>query len=207
AEASKQAPTWTEESCRNWFKTFVNFDLEEKDCINFEGLEKFCEDIGISVQGFEVLVLCFKLNCKRMGFIEESEFLDGMRSLKCWETAQLKPLLQQLSLQILHDQKTFNEFFKWCFDFTKESDQRTIGIDISIEMFKVIFQLDAATLNNKKSNTSASNNPHIKKFIEFLQYKQKEEGLKALNRDQWNSFVEFSAQIDKNCSNYDYQGS
>lgn len=47
-----------------------------------EGMEKFCEDIGVEPENVAMLVLAWKMNARRMGYFTLSEWLKGLSELQ-----------------------------------------------------------------------------------------------------------------------------
>lgn len=57
-----------------WFYEYVGFD----EVVGLEGMEKFCEDIGVEFENIIMLVLVWKLEVESMGFFIKEEWLKGM---------------------------------------------------------------------------------------------------------------------------------
>lgn len=47
-----------------------------------EGMEKFCEDIGVEPENVVMLVLAYKMNARQMGFFTQSEWTKGFTDLQ-----------------------------------------------------------------------------------------------------------------------------
>ena len=47
-----------------------------------EGMEKFCEDIGVEPENVVMLVLAWKMNARQMGFFTQQEWLRGLSDLQ-----------------------------------------------------------------------------------------------------------------------------
>ncbi|OBS69905.1 hypothetical protein A6R68_01555, partial [Neotoma lepida] len=63
---------FSRKKCLAWFYEYAGPD----EVVGPEGMEKFCEDIGIIM-----LVLAWKLEAESMGFFTKEEWLKGMTSL------------------------------------------------------------------------------------------------------------------------------
>lgn len=46
-------------------------------CSGPEGMEKFCEDIGVEPENVVMLVLAYKMGAKQMGYFTQEEWLKG----------------------------------------------------------------------------------------------------------------------------------
>lgn len=47
-----------------------------------EGMEKFCQDIGVEPENVVMLVLAYKMNARQMGFFTQSEWMRGFTELQ-----------------------------------------------------------------------------------------------------------------------------
>ncbi|XP_035753579.1 DCN1-like protein 4 isoform X7 [Egretta garzetta] len=63
--------------CLEWFYEYAGTD----DIVGPEGMEKFCEDIGVEPENVVMLVLAWKLDAQNMGYFTLQEWLKGMTSL------------------------------------------------------------------------------------------------------------------------------
>lgn len=43
-----------------------------------EGMEKFCEDLGVDPENVVMLVIAYKMGAKQMGFFTQEEWVKGM---------------------------------------------------------------------------------------------------------------------------------
>ncbi|XP_049488028.1 DCN1-like protein 4 isoform X4 [Panthera uncia] len=64
--------------CLEWFYEYAGTD----DIVGPEGMEKFCEDIGVEPENVVMLVLAWKLDAQNMGYFTLQEWLKGMTSLQ-----------------------------------------------------------------------------------------------------------------------------
>ncbi|KAJ3043732.1 hypothetical protein HK097_001666 [Rhizophlyctis rosea] len=120
--------TYAHEDCRKWFAQYRDEDRGEEEYVGPEGLERLCEDLKISLQGLEILVLAWKLGAARMGFFTKAEWLHGMRSLGADSTPSLHQKLPSFR-GILQNETELKKLYDWAFTFAKEGDQKNIGID------------------------------------------------------------------------------
>ncbi|ELW71634.1 PGAP2-interacting protein [Tupaia chinensis] len=69
--------TFSSKRCLEWFYEYAGTD----DVVGPEGMEKFCEDIGVEPENVVMLVLAWKLDAQNMGYFTLQEWLKGMTSL------------------------------------------------------------------------------------------------------------------------------
>ena len=64
--------------CQAWFREYS----EEDKLLGPEGMEKFCEDIGVEPENIVMLVVAWKLEAEQMGFFTLEEWMKGMTKLQ-----------------------------------------------------------------------------------------------------------------------------
>ncbi|NXY81510.1 DCNL4 protein, partial [Alcedo cyanopectus] len=164
--------------CLEWFYEYAGTD----DIVGPEGMEKFCEDIGVEPENVVMLVLAWKLDAQNMGYFTLQEWLKGMTSLQtsnftavCLNTVGLKCLQ-------LEENKTVMRF-----DIASEKDQRSLDINTAKCMLGLLL------------GKTWSLFPVFHQFLEQSKYK-------VINKDQWCNVLEFSRTINLDLSNYDEDG-
>ncbi|KAF9428738.1 hypothetical protein BGZ94_001273, partial [Podila epigama] len=172
--------------CQAWFKTYTGLEEDEDfdtEQIGPGGIAKLCDDLGVSLAAVDMLVLAFHLQADTMPVFTKDEWMKGMAKLQVDSADALKKLMPQL-VQKINDPQHFKEFYRYIFMFAKDSDQKCMAIDTAVGMLDTVLE----------------GRPHIKKFLEFLEAKKP---VKVINKDQWNSLLEFSDTIYEDFSNYD----
>ena len=64
--------------CQAWFREYC----EEDTLLGPEGMEKFCEDIGVEPENIVMLVIAWNLEAESMGFFTQDEWMKGMTKLQ-----------------------------------------------------------------------------------------------------------------------------
>ncbi|GFO22346.1 Dcn1-like protein [Plakobranchus ocellatus] len=76
----KEIPTeFSKKRCLVWFHEYTG---PNEDVLGPEGMEKFCEDIGVEPENIVMLALAYKLDAKSMGFFTQEEWMKGMTELQ-----------------------------------------------------------------------------------------------------------------------------
>lgn len=70
--------SFSQKRCITWFREYTTPD--DSDTLGPEGMEKFCEDIGVEPENVVMLVLAYKMNARQMGFFTLSEWLKGLQT-------------------------------------------------------------------------------------------------------------------------------
>ncbi|XP_011928979.1 DCN1-like protein 4 isoform X3 [Papio anubis] len=110
--------------CLEWFYEYAGTD----DVVGPEGMEKFCEDIGVEPENVVMLVLAWKLDAQNMGYFTLQEWLKGMTSLQCDTTEKLRNTLDYLR-SFLNDSTNFKLIYRYAFDFARQSKYKVINKD------------------------------------------------------------------------------
>lgn len=95
-----------------------NVDLYLLLRVGPDGMEKFCEDIGVEPENIVMLVLAYKMGATQMGFFSQQEWLKGLTDLECDSTAKMVVKLDYLR-SILNDPNSFKSIYRYAYDFAK----------------------------------------------------------------------------------------
>ncbi|KAG0017905.1 DCN1-like protein 5 [Entomortierella chlamydospora] len=174
------------EKCYRWFKTYTGLEEDEdfdKEQIGPSGIAKLCEDIDVSLETVDMLVLAYHLEADTMPIFTKDEWAKGMKTLEIDSTQKLKDKMPSLVAK-LKDPQHFKEFYRYIFMFAKDSEQKCMPLETACAMIQTVMQ----------------GNPHEKRFVEFLETKKP---VKVINKDQWYNFLDFSDSVAEDLSNYD----
>eukprot|EP00794_Sanderia_malayensis_P007434 gene7434-8256_t len=171
--------------CESWFNKYAE-QSTDYGIIGPEGMEEFCKDIGVNPDDVVMLVVAWKLSAENMGFFKLNEWKTGMTLLGCDSTAKLKAKLGSLRL-LLKDNASFKKIYRYAFDFSREKNQRSLDIDTGKGMLEILLR-DIW--------------PQLYMFFEYLNQTK----YQVINRDQWNSILEFIRTVDPAFNNYDVEG-
>ncbi|XP_068961316.1 DCN1-like protein 4 isoform X4 [Petaurus breviceps papuanus] len=174
--------TFSSKRCLEWFYEYAGTD----DVVGPEGMEKFCEDIGVEPENVVMLVLAWKLDAQNMGYFTLQEWLKGMTSLQCDSTEKLRSSLDYLR-SLLNEPANFKLIYRYAFDFAREKDQRSLDINTAKCMLGLLLGKTWPLF------------PVFHQFLEQSKYK-------VINKDQWCNVLEFSRTINLDLSNYDEDG-
>ncbi|KAK2507749.1 hypothetical protein MC885_004613 [Smutsia gigantea] len=174
--------SFSSKRCLEWFYEYAGTD----DVVGPEGMEKFCEDIGVEPENVVMLVLAWKLDAQNMGYFTLQEWLKGMTSLQCDTTEKLRNTLDYLR-SLLNDSTNFKLIYRYAFDFAREKDQRSLDINTAKCMLGLLLGKIWPLF------------PVFHQFLEQSKYK-------VINKDQWCNVLEFSRTINLDLSNYDEDG-
>ncbi|KAG0293712.1 DCN1-like protein 5 [Linnemannia gamsii] len=157
-----------------------DFDREQ---IGPAGISKLCEDIDVSLETVDMLVLAYHLDADTMPIFTKDEWAKGMKKLEIDSVERLKTKLPGL-IERLKDSAHFKEFYRYIFMFAKDSEQKCMPVDTACAMISTVMK----------------GRPHELRFVEYLGVKKP---IKVINKDQWYNFLDFSETINEDLSNYD----
>ncbi|XP_065058077.1 DCN1-like protein 5 [Rhopilema esculentum] len=183
--SNDQDSAFSLKKCEAWFQKYCD-DTSKGQMIGPEGIEQFCADLGVDPTDIVMLVVAWKLRAENMGFFKLSEWKSGMCCLGCDSLLKLKSKLDILR-GYLKDNSNFKKIYRYAFDFCRDKDQRSLDIETGKAMLNLLLR-DIW--------------PQIDIFLEYMNQTK----YKVINRDQWNSILEFIRTVDRSFSNYDVEG-
>lgn len=174
---------FSNKKCESFFYKYAD---SNSSIIGPSGIEKFCQDLEVAPEDIVMLVLSWKLGAENMGYYKLNEWKNGMTSLECDSVSKLKNKLPVMR-SLLKDAASFKKIYRYAFDFSRDKEQKSLDIETGKAMLQLL--LESWHL--------------IPDFIQFLTQSR----YKIINRDQWNSLLEFIKTIDtSDFSGYDDEG-
>jgi DCN1-like protein 4/5 len=181
---AKANERFNQKKCAAWFQLYTDSDADK---LGPEGMERFCEDLGVDPANIVMLVLAWHMNASDMGYFSRPEWIHGLSKLECDSVVKLRSRLGFLQ-DNLSDPENFKSIYRYAFDFARNKNQK----NLDMETAKALLQL----LLGKVWPLHAA-------FQEFL---ETQTHYKVINRDQWYNILEFSRSIRSDLSNYDEDG-
>ncbi|XP_076316048.1 DCN1-like protein SCCRO4 [Tachypleus tridentatus] len=175
---------YSQKKCIALFHEYSSVD--DPDVIGPDGMEKFCEDLGVEPEDVVMLVLAWKMEAKQMGYFRLSEWLKGLSDLQCDSIQIIQSKLDYLR-SLLDDPSSFKSIYRYAYDFARDKDQRSMDMETARQMLQLLL---------------GKNWPLYSLFQQFLQQSK----YKVINKDQWCNILEFSRLIRPDLSNYDEDG-
>ncbi|XP_060801403.1 DCN1-like protein 5 [Amyelois transitella] len=170
--------------CLTWFKEYTS--VSEPDVLGPEGMEKFCEDLGVDPENVVMLVIAYKMGAKQMGFFTQEEWLKGLTELQCDSVHKLQNKLEYLR-NLLNDPYVFKAVYRYSYDFARDKDQRSLDTGTARALLGVLL-------------------PRWPLRAPLAAFLQRGRRYRVVNRDQWCNILEFSRTIDTQLTAYDADG-
>ena len=159
-------------------RDFMNYANGKTKKIDENGYEKMGKTLGIDIY-MDIFMTYFVYKCgaKQMEFITESEYIKGLKNLKCNTLEEVKKKIIDIRGELLNiNTEDFRNFYNYLFDLNVPgTEQEKKKKSISFEVIEVYF------------NSLFCNQFKIaKEFLDYL--KEKKVGLKW---DEWRMFLDF----------------
>ena len=167
---------------------FQKYKDPTEDAILAEGVENFCDDLGVSPTDFVVLVLAWKFQASEMCRFTREEFMNGCQKLKAIDAKGLRKRFPDLIKETNESDKSFKELYQFTFTFGLDhgSGQRALPTEMAVQLWDLLF-------THKKHSTLFS------RWLDFLQNTD----IKTITRDTWNMFLPFLQTMNDSLDNYD----
>lgn len=162
---------------------FAAYKAPDENVMASAGIEAFCTDLGISVLDPVTLVVAYRCRAQHMGIFTEDEFTRGMSQLGCVNLGQLKMKLPDLRVA-LTEKAACKEIYLHTFQFALDEGQRSLPLDVCVELWKILLPCHFALLNE---------------WIEFVEQTVKS----TISRDTWMMVYDLATQVKPDLSNYE----
>ncbi len=131
--------------------------------------------------------MCWKFKVKTQYQISKDEFVSAFSDYKIDSLNTLKAKIPQWKLE-LKDPSTFKQFYVYVFDYSKAKEARSIPCDIAVMTWRIVLQ---------------GRYTHLDSWLDFVENRYK----KAITKDTWNQFLDFTRSVNDSFSNYDVEAS
>mmetsp|Transcript_31602 Transcript_31602/g.122373 ORF Transcript_31602/g.122373 Transcript_31602/m.122373 type:complete len:202 (-) Transcript_31602:521-1126(-) len=188
---------------------FNKYKEEDVDKIGLDGLERLYRDLGISLDDIVTLLFAWQLNAGTLCEITKDEFLSGLRAMRVCDIRSLKssigeeisllcltqkrfPAQSSLCFQpenlrpLIYDQKNFRDFYLWCFDYFRDSRYKTMDLETAKAVWTQLLKEQYS---------------HLDLWLEFI-----EANARAISRDTYSLFLNFTWSVADDFSGYDDTG-
>ena len=184
---AKESPKSSENKKSSLESFFQKYKDTTEDAILAEGVESFCEDLGVNPTDFIVLVLAWKFQASEMCRFTREEFMNGCQKLKAIDAKGLKQRFPDLLRETKESEKSFKELYQFTFTFGLDhaSGQRVLPTEMAVQLWDLLF-------THKKY-------PLLSRWMNFLENSD----IKTITKDTWNMFLPFIQTMKDNLDNYD----
>ncbi|GAA5902954.1 hypothetical protein JCM5296_004503 [Sporobolomyces johnsonii] len=164
-------------------------DSSNADEITMDGTMQYCEDLGINPEEVVMLALAWFTKAPTMGKFGKKGWVEAWTSTRRDTLEAQRDYTATLRKELLKPD-TFRQIYNYAFDYAKAEGQKSMQFEIAQELWNLLVPLDPA---------SSFPSEHLTWWLDFLARK----GGKAVSRDTWNLFLDFSRSIDPAFEQYD----
>ncbi|OMJ84174.1 hypothetical protein SteCoe_14725 [Stentor coeruleus] len=174
SSSSSQQPTKADllDGLYNKYKSPNSIDIEA------EGIQSFCQDLGIDPLDPVTLVFAYYCKAEVMGVFKKEEFIQGLKALGCDSIQKLKNKLPDMRI-VLADTKQFKEIYNYVFGFSREAGCRNLSIDVAIALWRLLL---------------GAKFPMVETWITFLESRGKRHDV---SKDTWEMLLDFLEIVQK----------
>ena len=148
----------------------------QSNVIALDGLLRFCTDLSLEPDSYEVLLFCFLCRAKQMYSLTQKEFLLGTQRLNL---ADLRGAL--LNFELSPDEQT--EFYLWTYHYGLLDGQRCLPTSTASSLWRLFY-------------SQRVEKPLIfERWLNYLEQEQSNEIPKTITCDTWTIFPQFAKFI------------
>jgi hypothetical protein len=151
------------------------------------GISKLCDQLEIDpLEDIRVLVLLWKMGAnEKPAQISKQEWMQGCQKLQVDSIDKFQKMLPGLDTGFL-DQSEFKDFYKFCFQFSRQGTHRTLDKELVVALLKMVLK-------------GRIPSERLDSFCEFI---ETQESYTRITLDQWTSFLDFCYECE-DLSSYD----
>ncbi|KWU44285.1 defective in Cullin neddylation protein 1 [Rhodotorula sp. JG-1b] len=157
--------------------------------ISMDGTMQYCADLGVDPSEVIMLALAWFTKAPTMGRFSKREWVEAWQAIGADTLERQKQQVDVLRKQ-LETPETFRKVYIFAFDYAKTEGQKSLQFEIAQELWNLLIPLDPA---------SSFPPEHLAMWITFLT----EKGGRAVSKDSWNLFLDFTRTIDPAFKQYD----
>lgn len=151
----------------------------DDELISLDGILRFCDDLSIEPDSYEVLLFCFLCRAKQMYSLTKEEFLLGLQTLA--NPSDLRTAL--FSYDILPYE---NQFYIWTYHYGLIDGQRCVTTSNAISLWRLFY------------SKHVSKPDIFDRWINYLEEDWNNEIPKTITCDTWTIFPQFAKFIQLN---------
>ena len=155
----------------------------EGEIISLDGLLRFCHDLSLEPDCYEVLLFCYLCRAKQMYSLTKQEFILGLKSLgNHFETlTDIRTAL--FNYEISNEEE---EFYLWTFHYGLIDGQRCLTTSNAISLWRLFYSKGV-----KKPLI-------LDRWLSYLEHETKNIIPKTITCDTWRIFPQFAKFIQTN---------
>jgi DCN1-like protein 3 len=156
---------------------------DDDDIMSVDGILRFCTDLSIEPDCYEVLLFCFLCRAKQMYSLTKDEFILGLKTLG----NHIDNLLDIRSALFIYNIISHeNEFYNWTYHYGLIDGQRCVTTQNAISLWRLFY------------SKSIKKPQILDRWLNYLEQDMNNEIPKAITCDTWTIFPQFAKFIELN---------
>ncbi|KDN43900.1 defective in cullin neddylation protein 1 [Tilletiaria anomala UBC 951] len=207
-------------------KLFDDYKEEGADEMDIEGTQEYFAHLGLDLEDVVVLALCFYLKAPAMGKFKRADFIKGWLLLDKAATIEAqKQVLVGLRKDFQEDRRVrteagssvnnvangspsesgglYTKTYEFTYGFARREGQKSLDLETAIAFWDLIIPHAPTFAKSDGSSNGSFTQGQLEMWKRYL--KEKTDG-RAVSKDTWALFLEFTKEIDQDFKNHDEDG-
>ncbi|PWN41468.1 DUF298-domain-containing protein, partial [Ceraceosorus guamensis] len=185
---------------------------EDGPDVSIEGAMSMCEDLSLSPEDAVMLPLSFYLRSPSMGHYTRDAYIEGWRTLDGADTvAKQKQLLPKLREELEKDAEVrgalasegkgglFARVYDWVYAYARDEGQKSLKLDTAIAFWRLLLPISPSYAREGSSGRFTARQLDL-----WEKYLTNETGGRAISKDTWTLFLDFTKEIDADFKEHDF---
>ena len=153
----------------------------QSNLISVDGLLRFCSDLSLEPDSYEVLLFCYLCRAKQMYSLTQKEFLLGLKTLGSQRVSLADIRSGLLGYDISAEQ---TQFYLWTYHYGLLDGQRCLPTSTAISLWRLFY-------------SQRVEKPRIfERWLNYLEQEQSNEIPKTITCDTWTIFPQFAKFVE-----------
>jgi DCN1-like protein 1/2 len=197
---------------------------EDPDVISIGGALKMCEALDVSPEDVVFLPLSYYLKSPSIGTFTRADYVNGWKMLDLSDTIEkqkktLGKLRQELlenrplRLERLAEEKAnavtassankglYEKVYEYTYGFARREGQKSLALENALAFWDLI--LPASPTFQREGSDGSFTQHQFELWKRFL---SEQTGGRAVSKDTWTQFLDFTKEINQDFSNHDFDG-
>lgn len=197
---------------------------EDSDTMSIAGALKMCEALEVSPEDVVFLPLSYYLKSPSIGTFTRNDYINGWKMLDLSDTINKqqktleklrKELLENkpLRLERMAEEKSnpatassankglYEKVYEYTYGFARKEGQKSLALENALAFWDLI--LPASPTFQREGGSGTFAQQHLDQWKKFL---SEQTGGRAVSKDTWVQFLDFTKEINQDFSNHDFDG-
>ena len=197
---------------------------EDLDVISIGGALKMCEALEVSPEDVVFLPLSYYLKSPSIGTFTRNEYVNGWKMLDLSDTIEKqKKTLEKLRAELLENKPLrleriaeeksnpatassankglYEKVYEYTYTFARREGQKSLALENALAFWDLI--LPASPTFQRSGSNGTFTQQQLELWKRFL---ADHTGGRAVSKDTWTQFLDFTKEINSDFSNHDFDG-